>query len=104
MWKPVKGQQVLTKEAIGRRIFTKDFRLKSLSAKGKADAIKLDVFLEEREGYDLSVDRVGRTAPDADVLRVLPPDCEKHAHQMERPFMGSTTDHQERIPLDNFQQ
>lgn len=89
VWRPPKNQPVSDKECIGRRLFGNDNFVKQTSGKGKTGAVKLDVFLEERNGADLSVDRLGLNQVNYEVsVELLNGDCKEHQISNGKDFSG----------------
>lgn len=89
IWQPPKNQPVSDKEYIGRRLFGSDNTIKTTSAKGKEGAFKLEVFLEERDGEELSVDRLGIKHVEDEVASLLAgSDCRTQAKNLGKPFAG----------------
>ncbi|MCL4774918.1 MAG: hypothetical protein KJZ98_13305 [Burkholderiaceae bacterium] len=88
MWSPVKGQPVSNKEIVGRRVFGTDYLNKTDSAKGRKDAFKMTVFVEDRPDSNISFDRVGLRNADKAVLQHLRPLCERHAKAKSSVFSG----------------
>ena len=48
----------------------------------------MDFFLETREGFNLSLDRLGINTAEKGVCSSLLGDCENHASTMQKPFVG----------------
>lgn len=88
MWSPVKNHDISDKEIVGRRVFGKDFLNKQTTAKGRALSFKIEVFIEDREGADLSVDRLGIKCPDAGAMALILVDCQQQVLSIGKAFAG----------------
>lgn len=79
-WTP--QPKISPKEMVGRRAFTTKLRQPN-------GHYKADVFLDDRIGTGLSMDRLGIRPADAEkVTKELMPLCEAMATKRERPFTG----------------
>ena len=82
IWKPPKI--ISAKEFVGRRAFGSRVFDRSQSVL----PYKIDIFLDNRKGVNLSVDRLGVRQPSRDVVEFLVPLCDSSADKRSSKFVG----------------